>query len=154
MSSRMHRPETVKIDLTQGDWILVKKYLTAGEQRAIYSGMLRADGERVDLSRIQLSKMVGYLLDWSITDADDKPVVIRNASSDAVESMLNALDYESFVEISTAISEHEQAMSDALAQEKKSRTGETPSSPTSRSRKRTAGSTSGSPTSPSTSTKS
>lgn len=120
MSSRMRRPETVKLDISRGDWLLVKKHLTAGEQRAIFKRMMRdgLTGDQIDSVRVGWSKIVGYLLDWSITDADDKPVVIRDQPDDVIGSALDALDTESFTEILKAIDAHDSAMEKERALEK------------------------------------
>lgn len=118
MSRRMRRPETVKIDLSQNDWILIKKHLTAGEQRAVFAYMMRADGDAIDRVKVGLAKIVGYLLDWSIQDADGKDVVIRDQPANVIEAALNALDVDCFREILKAIETHEEAMAEALEQEK------------------------------------
>lgn len=120
MASRMRRPETAKIDLSLGDWLLVKKHLTAGEKRQLFSLMLKqgANGDQLDSAKVGLAKILVYLLDWSITDADDKPVVIRDQPVSAMESALDALDPESFTEILRAIEQHDDAMEKARAAEK------------------------------------
>ena len=149
MSSRMRRPETVKLDITRGDWLLVKKHLTAGEQRAIFSRMMREgiSGDRIDAIRVGWAKMVGYLLDWSITDADDKPVVIMDRSEDEIGAALDALDTDSFAEILKAVETHEKAMEKERASQKKILTGGRASSATSPSASTSDGVTSGSPSS-------
>lgn len=148
MSSRMRRPETVKIDITRGDWLLVKKYLTAGEQRAMFAGMLRSDSNMVDGSKVGLSRIVEYLLDWSITDADDRPVVIRDQSREAVEAALNALDADSFTEILNAIDAHIEQVEKELSAEKNGQAIARRSPAISRSRKSSAGDTKTSSISP------
>lgn len=114
MSRRMVRPETVKLEISEGDWLLVKKKLTAGEQRRMFMRQMKTmvAGEKVELNprQVGLSQMVEYLVDWSITDSDDKPVVIRDQSSEFVESAIEMLDMESFNEILKAIQDHEAAM--------------------------------------------
>lgn len=130
MSSRMRRPETVTLHITRGDWLLVKKHLTAGEQRQIFRRMMTAkDGTAIESVNIGLSKMIGYLLDWSITDADDKPVVIRDQPDDVVAAALDNLDVDSFREILQAIEAHEDAMEAAREAEKNSPDGVSTSSP-------------------------
>jgi hypothetical protein len=148
MSSRMRKPETAKLDITRGDWLLVKKHLTAGEQRSIFTGMLREDGEAIDRSKIGLSKVAGYLLDWSVTDSDDKPVVIFGQSTDVIEAALNALDIDSFTEIMEAVEAHIAAMEKVRAQEKKGPDGANGSSAISPSVASTTGDMVTSPSSP------
>src|SRR5687768_15086196 len=100
MASRRRRPETATLHLSRGDWLLVKKHLTAGEQRAIFKRMmLFADGTpQIDPVQVGLSKVIGYLIDWSITDADDRPAVIRDQPEDVVAAALDALDTDSYTE--------------------------------------------------------
>lgn len=154
MSRRMRRPETVRLEISQGDWLLVKKYLTAGEQRQIFKHMLAYtnDKERYQSLEYAPSLVAGYLLDWSIEDADGRPVVIRDEPYDTVLAALDMLDTPSFNEIRTAIDAHAAAMEQDLAAEKNDRSGEPVSSAISPSRKRSAGSMRTSPISPSTST--
>jgi len=124
----MRRPETVKVDISQGDWLLVKKHLTSGEHRKRLSRMLNPDGT-VQPVNVGVTKIVSYLLDWSIADADDKPVVIRDQPEDVVQAALDALDVESFKEILTAIEAHEDAMQAVRDAEKNVQGIESPSSP-------------------------
>lgn len=154
MSRRMRRPETVRLEISQGDWLLVKKYLTAGEQRQIFKHMLAYtnDKERYQSLEYAPSLVAGYLLDWSIEDADGRPVVIRDEPYDTVLAALDMLDTPSFNEIRTAIDAHAAAMEQDLAAEKNDRSGEPVSSAISPSRKRSGGSMRTSPISPSTST--
>jgi hypothetical protein len=120
MSVRMRRPETVRLEISQGDWLLVKKHLTAGEQRAIFRRMMRdgITGDRIDSVRVGWSKMIGYLLDWSIQDADGKPVAIAGKSDEEIGAALDALDVDSFKEILHAIEEHEADTNKAMEAEK------------------------------------
>lgn len=154
MSSRMRRPETVKLDISRGDWLLVKKYLTAGEQRQIFKHMLSYtnDKERYQSLEYGPSLVAGYLLDWSIEDADGKAVTIRDQPYESVLAAIDMLDTQSFQEIRTAIEAHASAMEQSLVAEKNDPNGEPVSSATSPSRRRSAGGMRTSPISPSTST--
>ena len=132
MYSRIRHPETCRISLSLGDWIIVKKHLTAGETRAIWSRMVTRleDGtERVRSSMVGLAKMAVYLVDWSIVDADGNSVIIRNQSEDYIASTLDTLDIDSFSEIHQAIETHEAAMEAVRAEEKKILAGSIPSNP-------------------------
>src|SRR5262245_15623993 len=117
--SRFVRPDTVRLEISQGDWLLVKKRLTAGEERQAFARMMRPyrtslsgmpnGSDQVELDPVQatLSNTIAYLLDWSLVDDDGKPVVIRNQPVDVVRAALDALDLESFTEITQAIAAHE-----------------------------------------------
>ena len=132
MSIRYRDPEHVRIPLTRGDWILVKKHLTAGETRRIFRRMIRqgVTGDEIDSLQVGLSKMVVYLVDWSITDADDQPVIIRGQSEDVVADVLEMLDVESFAEILKAIETHERTMEAEREDEKKTDPGNNKCDPT------------------------
>lgn len=118
MSRRTRRPETKKLDISQGDWLLVKKHLTAGEQRHIFSRMMRSESNNIEAVKVGVSKIAGYLLDWSFEDADGKPLVIRDQPEDTIVSTLDALDTETFAELVKVIDEHEAAMEQERTQEK------------------------------------
>jgi hypothetical protein len=127
MSSRFVRPETEKLDISGGDWLLVKRRLTAGEQRHAFSRIVKrmSVGEKTELDPegMGLSKITAYLLDWSLRD-DAGVVVIRDQSTAVVEAALLGLDPDSFREIYEAISAHEDRQLAALEEEKKTRDGE------------------------------
>jgi hypothetical protein len=125
--SRFVRPETRVLTLGNGDTLVVKDCLTAGEQRAAYARMYLA-GVNGNLSihplQVGLAQMTAYLVDWSLTDDEGRPVVIREVSADRLVEVLESLDPESFSEIRDAIDAHEQARALARAEEKKTiRTG-------------------------------
>lgn len=124
--SRFVRPETKTIQISNGDWLLVKKRLSAGEQRATFSRLYTPslDGDmRVNPIQVGLAQIVAYLLDWSLTDDEGKQVVIRDKSADDVTAILDNLDPESFAEIREAIEQHEEAMRDEREEQKKTRAG-------------------------------
>ena len=139
MGARYRKQEELRIDLTDGDWLLVRKHLTAGEERAAQAKLFRAEtaraGERplIDLEQIGIAQAVAYLLDWSIVDASDKPIRIRDQSYEFVAAALNGMDPESQKEIILAITDHDAAMALARAQEKKVRSTAIESSPISTS---------------------
>lgn len=116
----MRRPETVRLELSDGDWLLVKKYLTAGEQRAIFRRMMRdgMTGDQIDSVRVGWSKIIGYLLDWSVLDADGNKVEIMGKSDDEIGSAIDALPVDGFKEVLRAVEQHEDAMTKALEEEK------------------------------------
>ena len=125
MGSRYRKQEEVRIELTGGDWLLVRKHLTAGEERDAHAKVIKAgtmrSGERpeLDLEHLGIAQAVSYLIDWSITDADDKPIRIRDASYPFVFAALRNQTPESLREILEAIQAHDAAMTEARAEEKK-----------------------------------
>lgn len=114
---RVRPPEEVRIELSQGDWLIVKKHLTAGEQQDMLDAMLTPEG-RLDRKKIRMVKIAGYLLDWSFTDATDRPMRIREQPADTVTAALRAIDPESFLEVAQAIDAHDTAMQQARELEK------------------------------------
>lgn len=126
MSLYFRHPETVRLELPRGGaWILVKKYLTAGETRQVFRRMMRAgdDGrDAIDPLQVGLSKIVTYLVDWNLTDANDQPVPLRGLSPDVVASILDNMDPDGFKDVLNAIEAHEAAM-DAARAEKKTHAG-------------------------------
>lgn len=125
---RYRKPDTVRLELTDGDWLLVKKRLTTGEQRTMFARMVKTmrSGEKPDLlpETVGVAQVAIYLVDWSILDADEKPVVVRGKSFDDVMKILQGLDPEDFAEIAEAIDAHEAAMLAEREQEKKVFSGE------------------------------
>jgi len=147
MSIRYRQPDSVRLALTQGDWILVKKHLTAGETRRIFRRMIRqgATGDEIDSLQVGLSKMIVYLLDWSFQDANGNPVVIRDQSDQVKADLLENLPVEEFAEVLKAIEVHEKAMEAEREDEKKTDPGNSKSDPTSPLLDSLVGATNGSP---------
>ena len=131
MSSRMRKPETTLLQISRGDWLLVKKRLTLGEQQDMFDRMASASGIGLRASMVGVSKVQAYLLDWSITDADDKPVLINNQPEGVVLSALRALDPDDFKEIREAIEAHMAKVEKEDEARRKNLNGEQESSPVS-----------------------
>lgn len=136
MARSMRAPETKKLDLAHGDWLIVKKRLTAGEQRRIFDRMVKQmhAGEKPDLDPMQVghSQVLEYLVDWgTFTDASGKPLVIRGKGPDEIGRILNDLDTDDYADIVAAIDEHVTAMDAERAAEKNARDGESAASATS-----------------------
>ena len=128
---RFVQPSRVRLHLTEGDWIDVKKNLSYGETVSLQGAAMTAveaktffgggDGSddgmaRIDVARGAVEVIHTWLLDWSFKDNEDRPVKITR---DAIR----ALDAETAGEIHSALSRH---MED-VAEEKKAAT--TTSSP-------------------------
>jgi len=136
MGSRYRKPEEMRITLEGGDWLLVRKHLTAGEAREAAARVygVGADGKpEINLREAGIATVVAYLIDWSITDANDKPVVIRDQSQEFIAAALVAQTPESVVEIIKVVQAHDAAMIAERAVEKKTRDGANAHDPTSTS---------------------
>lgn len=144
MSFFFAKQENSKIDLPGGHWLLIKKRLTAGEERAMYGQMLKESGIGVDPTKVSDSKIVAYLLDWSVTDADDKPIVIYDQDESAVRSALSGMRKEAYKLIQREIEDHMARVEREDEEEKKMILGGEPeSSKTSHSAESLVGATTG-----------
>lgn len=112
--SNFVKPDIVQLEIGHGDFIQAKKQLTAGEERAIYAGLVRSmrpgdkDGDRtqidLDPQKVGLTKIVAYLVGWGgpgFTDGDGKPVGLS-------EGNIDLLDRDVYEAIVKAIDTHEE----------------------------------------------
>lgn len=137
MGSRVVRPETVRIQISDGDWIDVKKRLNAGEARRVYTRMVKSAeaGKPFELDPFQVgrSQIMAYLVNWSFTDQPITGEFGQPAAAEVIGEALDNLDLDSFNEIATAVAAHETAMNKERDEEKKARTTKTDSAQTSES---------------------
>lgn len=110
-------PDSVRLDLPDGQWLLVKKELNAGDTRAIFSDLVKSmpAGERAQLdpSKVGLTKIVRYVLEWSLQDKAGKPVPFSEAA-------LLGLKPERYQAISDAIDAHDESIAKELEARKQS----------------------------------
>lgn len=137
MGSRVRRPEIEVLPISGGDTLTVKKFLTAGEFRKLVQNStnpVRIDatmrtekdlGFDVDPSASGVALVLAYLLDWTFTDFDDRPLVIREQPESVVRAALDAIDADSYMEVQRAIQAHDKTMRAFVAAEKKMKSGET-----------------------------
>ena len=132
MSIRVRRPATERLALSEGDYLIVKQDLTAGEYRALMQASTRpltvtpgAAAPTMELDPIAagLAMVVAYLLDWSFTDADGHTLAIADQPPSVVQAALDAIDSATYMEVQRAIQDHQTARAEALAEEKKTRPG-------------------------------
>ena len=123
--NRFVKPQTVRLELSDGDWIEVKKELNAGEHRRVFGRLVKdmRAGERAQLDpeQVGLTKVVEYLVAWSLED-NGKPVEIT-------EGAINSLDAQTFGEIVKAIDAHEAAVDAEIEARKNDTDGGKVSSP-------------------------
>lgn len=114
MALRVERPAEHRIDLGDGDWITVKRRLTAGEERSIFARMVKTmnAGEKVEIDPMEvgLSQAAVYLLDWSAEGPDGKKLPIDPLTPNVAAASLNKLPADAFKRITDAVSEHVKAM--------------------------------------------
>ena len=100
-------PNTVRVELSDGDWVELKDRLTYGEQQRLASSALTrmtnsggADaGIELDFENHSLMRMETWLVDWSFVGLNGKPVSITRAA-------IAALDPDTAAEIDAAITKH------------------------------------------------
>jgi hypothetical protein len=121
--SNFVQPDMVTLPLSDGDFIVVKKQLTAGEERKVFAQMVKSmvPGEKMDLDpeKVGLTKMQAYLLEWGgpgFMGANGKPV-------DVTTGNIEMLRLDKFTEIQTAIDAHEKAQLAARDAEKNDQAG-------------------------------
>jgi hypothetical protein len=124
--SRFVRPETRTLTLANGDHLIVRARLTAGEQREQFARMY-TQGPMGQVHRnllmIDVGLVIAYLLDWNLKDDAGQLVPIRALSAADLHQVLNQLDPVDFEEIQKAIEAHEKAMVAERDDQKKILTG-------------------------------
>ncbi len=100
---RFVQPEIVRLELSEGDWLEVRKELSTGEARRAMAKTIksmRADGRiEPDLEMLGRAEISAFIVDWSFVDANDKRVPFSDAA-------LDNLTQDAFLEIETAVRAH------------------------------------------------
>ena len=127
---RVVQPTSKRIDLSDGDWIEVKRRLCHGDVRdrmVALTGIDLGNG-RAELNRdmVGIADILAWVVAWSFIDTQGVILPIEKAA-------IRQLDDESYREIVDAVDLHEVRMDVEVAEEKKSRVGEKPSTSTSTS---------------------
>jgi hypothetical protein len=124
-------PEEVRLPLSDGDYVDVKKVLNAGEYRKLlYDQFKDSDGGRVtiDHAKVGLSKLLAYILGWSLSGIDNAPLSYSHDQPEAVRvATLDNLDQDTYRELIAAIVAHEEREDAALTAKKNGRTTASPS---------------------------
>lgn len=120
------KPETVRLELSDGDWVDTKKELTIGEESDVAFKAMKAIGPdqraEIDGALMRFLMAATYIQGWSLLDYEGKPIPwpAHKALDDKV-GVLRALDRQTMEELEAALLAHREAM------EKNARTAETPS---------------------------
>lgn len=125
------KPEVARLSLAGGQFVDVKKRLNHGESEdmfALMSPFVGADGRvQVNLREVRMAKVLSYVVGWSLS-SDGTPVAMSlEMPHDARKDTINSLDPDRFNEIHQAIEQHENAVYQERAAEKKGRDGAKPS---------------------------
>jgi len=144
--SRVVRPEYKRVEISNGDWLLLKKRLNHGEQQEAFARKYTSDGigSRVNLRLVGMDRVLAFLVDWSLVGLDEQVIDIRGKSADEIEAALNSIDPDSFTEIKRAVEAHERAMDAERVASKNGKDGEIGSAAISPSLSAVAGVSSGS----------
>ena len=98
----------VRLELSDGDFIDVKKVLGWGEQQDAFGDIVKSmplgsDDAQLDAGRIRIRKALTYIVAWSFCDAHGVPQPVN-------ESTLRSVDDDTGLEITTALNAHEAQM--------------------------------------------
>jgi hypothetical protein len=134
MGSWFVKPEAVRVELSDGQWLILKKRLTEGERRKMLGSLvteIRGDGRMTPQMEMVGGKAetLAYLLEWSLCDEQGLPVKIDTEAKKL--AAIDALDPDAFQIISNAVSAHVDRMDAERDAEKKAAAGASASSATS-----------------------
>jgi len=108
--SRVVLPAVVRVPLSEGDWIDVKRELNAGE----YYDLLTAMADRQ-----KFAKILAYVVGWSFVGEDDHPIPYAlDDPEPARRDTIGALDKGTLRELIAALDKHEAAQEQLLAKKK------------------------------------
>lgn len=100
---RFVQPDIVRLDLSDGDWLDVRRELSNGEVRRAMAKTiksLRPDGQiEPDLEMLGRAEIASYIVDWSFVDGQDKRVPFSDAA-------LDNLTQDAYNEIDKAVRAH------------------------------------------------
>src|SRR5262245_43795916 len=107
--NRLVYPEEVRLPLSDGAYIDVKKELNAVESRTRLSDQLKDTGEpTLDVSKVGISKLLAYLLGWSFVGRDNERIPYRlEQPEDIRRATIDSLDKATYRELIVAVDAHE-----------------------------------------------
>lgn len=133
--------EIVRLPLSGGEWIDVKSELNAGEARRVFAALVKemnaGEPTKLDPDKVGLTKVVAYVVGWSLLNSDGRPEPVD-------ESAIDALDVDTYQDIVAAVDTHDAACEERRRERKNARGGEKASPAISPSRVGVAGASSGS----------
>lgn len=125
---------TTRIDISDGDWIDVRDYLTAGQENDVltrsFEGFSEDGGSRFDQQMFGYVAVAHHVRGWSLVGLDEQPIAWpSDGTLEARVAVLRELDTDTFDEIRNAVAKHREAMADRKKRQGVS--GSSPSTPTS-----------------------
>jgi hypothetical protein len=120
--------DVVRLPLSGDEWIDVKKELNAGEARRIFAALVKemhaGQPTKLDPEKVGLTKVVEYVVGWSLLGTDGRPEAVS-------ESAIDGLDLDTYREIVDAVDAHDAACDAARLARKNGQDGEKASAATS-----------------------
>jgi hypothetical protein len=112
----------IRLVLSEGEWIDVKRELNAGEARHMHAAAAKETpiGARrvLDLERVGLVIVLEYLVDWSLLGTDGK------TPEPVSESAIKGLDQETYDELEALVGAHDAANASERRARKNGQDGE------------------------------
>ena len=134
--SRLVKPDTTRLPISDGDWVVVKRTLNYGEHRAMWAASRTPPvgddptAGRYDSLEAGRATLVAYLVDWSLSDAEPA-LTIRGKSPHEVRAILDAIEDDSAIEILRVIEAHQRTIAaERTAEKNATPDGATPSAAT------------------------
>jgi len=123
---RVVAPDVVRLPLSDGDSVTVKKTLNAGEYRQLIVSQFKdtPDGERVTLDhrKVGMAKLLAYIVGWTFVGFDGQPLPYRPDEPDDIRTAtIDGLDQDTYRELIAAVTAHEEREEAALEAQKKTR---------------------------------
>jgi hypothetical protein len=146
MPSQFVPAETVRLPLPDGQWVDVKECLNHAEHQRMYEALYAEDhsGEIVRQPfKVGDALVLAYLVEWSFTNLDERPALLRGRPREEREAMIGNLYQDYYLEVKDAIEAHHAAVSRDRAEKKRRRIGADASPTTSPSLALAAGAMSG-----------
>jgi hypothetical protein len=108
---RIVEPESVRLPISDGDYIDVKKQLNHGEHDDYWARVapFQTVGEpmRMETRQVRTGKLLVYLLGWSLTHKGAPIPMSPEMPESARLATINSLDQDTFIELYLAVDAHE-----------------------------------------------
>lgn len=122
---RVVQPEMVRLELSDGDWLDVKKDLSHGDRKAGGKSVItevKADGwMRTDFDAATYAQIVAYVVDWSLVDPAGNKLPVSTPQQ--IIASLETVDEDTVDEISEVLDKHAKARKAAREEAKKLKAG-------------------------------
>lgn len=110
----------VRLTLPGNEWVDVKAELNAGESRRVFSHLVMemnaGEPTKLDPDKVGVTKMVEYIVGWSLLNSQGEPEPV-------CEEAIDALDQDTYQEMSEAVEQHDQRCEAARIARKNARGG-------------------------------